>query len=98
MVVVTVMSLRSPARYFRKLLLRLGHDRLVPSQVKVAAVSVDGDPITARDRFARELRAVGSNIDRHIAASDDAGLAHLARDQRGMRGAGADGRHDARGD
>ncbi len=45
-----------------------------------------------------KLRPVGGNVDRHAAASDDAGLAHLARHQRGMGGAGADRRHDARRD
>ena len=52
----------------------------------------------AGDRGARQLRPVGGHVDRHAAASDDAGLSHLARDQRGMGGAGADRRHDAGGD
>src|SRR5665647_243789 len=81
---LVVLSLRSPARYFSKLCLGPRHDRLASSEIDVAAVAVDGDPIASRNRCTSKLGPVGRHVDRHAAASDDAGLPHLARDQRGM--------------
>ena len=43
------------------------------------------------DRGACEPCAVACGIDAERRASDNAGLGHLARHQRGMRGAPADG-------
>src|ERR1035437_2004299 len=95
---LVVLILTSPARYFSKLCLGPRHDRLAPCEIAVAAVAVDGDPIASRNRCTCKLCPVGCKVDRHVAASDDAGLAHLARDERGMGGAGAHSGHDARCD
>src|ERR1700682_4276051 len=92
---VVVIWLGSPGGYFSELCLGPRHDRLMPSQIDAAAVAVDGDPIARRDRCTRKLCLVGRDIERHAAASNDAGFCHLARDERGMGGAGAYGRHDA---
>ncbi len=88
-------GLRAPACDFRKLPFRPGRDHLQLAEIDLAAVAVDGDPIASRNAGARQLRTIGGDVDRHVAAADDAGLAHLARDQGGMGGAGADGGDDA---
>ena len=94
-VAVPVTSLGPPVRNFRKLCLRPRNDRLAPSEVDVAAVAVDGNPIASRNRRTRKPRLIGGRVDRHAAAPDDARLSHLARDQCGMGGAGADGGDNA---
>ena len=94
LVVALSMCFPAPPLDFGKLNAGLLHDYFAPSQVEIAAVAVDGDPISSGDRRARKLRTVGRNVDRHAAASDDAGSPQLARNERGVRGARASGGHD----
>src|ERR1700694_1675518 len=85
---VVVMRLGSPGGYFSKLSLGPRHHRLMPPQIDAAAVAGDGDQFTCRDRRTCKLCPIRRDVERHAAASNDAGFCHLARDECGMGGAG----------
>ena len=83
-----------PSREFRKLGLRPAPDYFAASKVQAARIAIHSDPVPGRNDLVADLRALGFRINSQRAAADNAGLAHLARDQRSMRGAGADRCHD----
>src|SRR5450631_952703 len=79
-------SLRPPACDFGQLPFGPDRDRFKLAEMDPAAVAVDGNPVAGRNGGACELGPVRGHVDCEITAADHTGLAHLARDQRGMRG------------
>ena len=97
-IIVWFKRLHAPALDFRQLRFRPFDRDIALAGIDRPLLAVDRKPIPFFDRNVGELRAMSLDIDLERRAADNAGLAHLPRHQRGMRGPPADGRHNSGGD
>jgi hypothetical protein len=85
----------APALDLRQFGFRPLGDHIAAAEIDRAGFAVDRKPIAFADRRPCKLRGAGGRSNRQRRAADDTGLAHLPRDQCGMRGASADGGDDS---